>query len=102
MGRPSVHHAQALTAVTARLSSTLDTNAGRTYCGAERCIDQDTTTTLNCRKGTSLCHSATQSAPWLELDLGADRLVGNVIVHNRRDCCRARLGRFEVCIARYV
>ena len=66
------------------------------FCSAEKCIDGDHRTRGYCERGASLCHSATQQDPWLEIDLGEDRLVGSVLIYNRIDCCRERLGVYEL------
>jgi hypothetical protein len=35
-------------------------------------------------------HTAEESRPWLEIDLGETVSFSEVVVHNRRDCCAER------------
>ena len=84
--------------VAAHLSSNFS-GSGEQFCGAEKCIDHDHDTQQHCVQGSSLCHTAKEESPWLEVDLGAILPVGSVVIWNRLDCCRERLGYFELYLS---
>jgi hypothetical protein len=41
--------------------------------------------------GNSVTHTATEQDPWWSVDLGAVKDIGEIRIHNRSDCCGARL-----------
>ena len=87
----------------ARLSSTIGGNNGF-HCGAEKCIDgvsnRDTWhSSHSCVAGSTMCVSGFQTGPWLSVDLGGYRAVAAVVLHNRIDCCRERLGRYQLFVS---
>lgn len=44
----------------------------------------------------SVTHTAGQNQPWWQVDLGAPVSIGQLVIHNRTDCCSERLTNFEV------
>jgi hypothetical protein len=43
-------------------------------------------------------HTGTESIPWIQIDLGADTSIGQVIIYNRVDCCQDRLNGARVAL----
>eukprot|EP00976_Prorocentrum_cordatum_P000110 2545-Prorocentrum_minimum.AAC.1 len=68
------------------------------FCPASNCIDGDYSTYMyegsQCQQGSSMCHTTN----WgtlnlrLRLDLGQSFVVARVVLYNRIDCCKDRLG----------
>ncbi|CAH1247884.1 Hypp8046 [Branchiostoma lanceolatum] len=46
--------------------------------------------------GGSCTHTTNGGNSWWRVDLGFVQAIGNVVVYNRRDCCRERLNGFKV------
>jgi hypothetical protein len=44
----------------------------------------------------SVTHTGFEAQPWWQVDLGAVRGIGQVILHNRTDCCGERLADLDV------
>lgn len=44
----------------------------------------------------SITHTAGQAQPWWQVDLGGPISIGQVLIHNRTDCCSDRLSNFVV------
>ncbi|MBU2950955.1 discoidin domain-containing protein [Tamlana agarivorans] len=67
------------------------------YTGvASRAIDGNTGGTWS---NGSVSHTANETNPWWELDLGAVKSIGEVVVYGRTDaCCKARLNNFTVTV----
>ncbi|MFF1914703.1 alpha-L-fucosidase [Streptomyces sp. NPDC058239] len=49
--------------------------------------------------GNSTSHTALETQPWWETDLGAMRKLNKVVVWNRSDCCTDRLSNFWVLVS---
>lgn len=47
----------------------------------------------------SVTHTASDAGAWWQVDLGAVENVGEVVVHNRTDCCGDRLAYFRVRVS---
>ena len=62
---------------------------------ASRAIDGNTDGNWG---NNSVTHTDDQQNSWWEVDLGADRSIGSVSLHNRTDCCSGRLSNFRVSI----
>eukprot|EP00121_Abeoforma_whisleri_P008589 Awhi_evm1s7883 len=41
-------------------------------------------------------HTANEANPWVEIDLGAEYHIGDIIIRNRADCCQDRIVGFKV------
>ena len=48
-----------------------------------------------------LCHTSPNNPhpPWLQLDIGQPRAIQRVIIYNRQDCCKDRLGVHEIWLS---
>ncbi len=46
----------------------------------------------------SVTHTAAETLPWWEVDLGADYPLDSVVINNRTDCCADRLNDFHLYI----
>lgn len=44
----------------------------------------------------SVTATVSEPQPWWQVDLGAVRGIGDVVIYNRTDCCSARLSNFDV------
>ena len=72
-----------------RLSSTYEDDDKYPF-PATKCVDHD----LN-----SFCHSKEgEEYPWLSAALYVESAVEYIQIENRRDCCRERLGKFEIWV----
>lgn len=47
----------------------------------------------------SVTHTDNTAASWWQVDLGAVRELGEVVLYNRTDCCAERLANFEVKVS---
>lgn len=47
----------------------------------------------------SVTHTLVESQPWWQVDLRRARRIGEVILHNRSDCCAERLSDFDVKVS---
>ncbi|XP_078577523.1 uncharacterized protein LOC144862672 isoform X25 [Branchiostoma floridae x Branchiostoma japonicum] len=70
------------------------TQSSTSYGGAAgRAVDGD----VSPRYAENSCtHTAKESNPWWQVDLGKSQCVGRVVVTNREDCCSERLEGFTV------
>ncbi|MFT3766207.1 MAG: discoidin domain-containing protein [Minicystis sp.] len=48
---------------------------------------------------SSVTHTNTEAQPWWKVDLGSVQPIGQVILHNRTDCCADRLSNFKVSVS---
>jgi hypothetical protein len=62
---------------------------------AGRAIDGNTAGDFFARSVTS---TATQADPWWELDLGSEKLITGISIHNRTDCCKERINPARVLV----
>ena len=48
-----------------------------------------------------VCHTNPNDprAPWLQLDISQQREIQRVIIYNRQDCCKERLGMHEIWLS---
>eukprot|EP00058_Branchiostoma_floridae_P027354 XP_002612845.1 hypothetical protein BRAFLDRAFT_118409 [Branchiostoma floridae] len=72
------------------------TQSSTKYRGAAgRAVDGD----VSPRYAENSCtHTAKESNPWWQVDLGKSQCVGRVVVTNREDCCSNRLEGFTVYV----
>ena len=56
---------------------------------ARNCIDNSEST---------LCHSKTSTAPWLEIKFSTPSIIDHVEIVNRHDCCQEWLGELEIWV----
>lgn len=63
--------------------------------GAERAIDGVTNGDFS---GASVTHTSNSEKTWWEGDLGQERVVSKVKIHNRSDCCAGRLQQFHIIL----
>jgi hypothetical protein len=47
----------------------------------------------------SVTHTGNDAEAWWQVDLGAVRDIGKVVIHNRTDCCTTRLADFDILIS---
>jgi hypothetical protein len=47
----------------------------------------------------SVTHTGLDAQAWWQVDLGAVRDIGKVVIHNRTDCCTTRLTDFDILIS---
>lgn len=47
----------------------------------------------------SVTHTLIEAQPWWQVDLGKSRSIGEVVLHNRTDCCGDRLSDFDVKVS---
>ncbi len=47
----------------------------------------------------SVTHTLVEAQPWWQVDLGKSRSIGEVVLHNRTDCCGDRLSDFDVKVS---
>ena len=47
----------------------------------------------------SVTHTLVEAQPWWQVDLGKSRSIGEVVLHNRSDCCGDRLSDFDVKVS---
>jgi len=75
----------------------------RTYgahCTIENCLDGDHVSSGSCgRSWSSLCHSRSGTDAYLSIDVGESAAIGYVAIYNRLDCCRDRLGQFQIWVS---
>jgi hypothetical protein len=48
----------------------------------------------------SVTHTTNEIEPWWQVDLGSVQPVGDVILHNRTDCCAERLANYELRVSK--
>lgn len=76
-----------------------DTDQSSTYTGTggESCKAVDGNTSGNWGD-QSITHTQNQSNPWWEVDLGSNESIGDIVIHNRTNCCSSRLSNFTVSV----
>lgn len=47
----------------------------------------------------SVTHTLVESQPWWQVDLRKSRSIGEIVLHNRTDCCADRLSDFDVKVS---
>jgi hypothetical protein len=47
----------------------------------------------------SVTHTDYQTQPWWQIDLGMVKNIGEVVLHNRTDCCAERLADFDILVS---
>ncbi len=63
--------------------------------GATRAVDGITSGAWN---DASVTHTNSQAQPWWEVDLGSSQAIGDLVIHNRTDCCSSRLSDFAIVL----
>ena len=63
---------------------------------ARRAIDGNTDGVFS---RNSVTHTAYESRPWWQLDLGSVQAIGSLVLYNRTDCCSNRLSNFNVYVS---
>ena len=48
---------------------------------------------------SSVTHTDSGAQPWWQVDLGATKDIGEVVLYNRTDCCADRLSNFEIKVS---
>ena len=48
---------------------------------------------------SSVSHTGFEFQPWWQVDLGAVKSIGEVVVFNRTDCCSERLSNFDILLS---
>ncbi|XP_035671477.1 uncharacterized protein LOC118412621 isoform X2 [Branchiostoma floridae] len=83
----------ALTTTNIALSKKATQSSTKYRGAAGRAVDGD----VSPRYAENSCtHTAKESNPWWQVDLGKSQCVGRVVVTNREDCCSNRLEGFTV------
>ncbi len=73
------------------------TQSSSAYGGvAARAVDGNTSGSW---VGNSVTHSELEVSPSWQVDLGAIQPIGEVVLHNRTDCCAERLSNFKVLVS---
>jgi hypothetical protein len=64
---------------------------------ASRAVDGNTSGIYT---SNSVTHTSSELGAWWRVDLGAQFDIGDVVIHNRTDCCSARLANFDVMVSK--
>ena len=62
-------------------------------------VDGDTDGTRGPWGNASIIHTQREDQPWWQVDLGTEREIREIRIHNRTDCCQERLRDFYVLIS---
>ncbi len=63
---------------------------------ASRAVDGNTDGIWN---NNSVTGTASTASPWWQVDLGIVTQIGQVVLHNRTDCCGERLSNFDIKVS---
>jgi len=72
-------------------------SVGHAWGGAGNAVDGDPDGNFAHRTVT---HTSNELTPWWQVDLGSVQSVGEVVLHNRTDCCSERLSAFKVSVSK--
>jgi hypothetical protein len=50
----------------------------------------------------SITHTQKEQGAWWQVDLGSEKNIHQIIIHNRTDCCAGRLSNYQVSISNKV
>ncbi|HWO26887.1 MAG TPA: discoidin domain-containing protein [Kofleriaceae bacterium] len=64
---------------------------------ASRAVDGNTS---GIYANNSVTHTTSQAKAWWQVDLEAQIDIGDVVIHNRTDCCSTRLANFDVMVSK--